>query len=115
MTLIGAALAFLLLDPPWEWVVIGCLIAIDAMQLIVWWRWRGRRSIAGAEGLIGSRATVVTALDPEGQVRAKGQIWKARAGSAIERGATVEVVAVEGIQVTVAPVVGSHPANEGGG
>ena len=104
MTIVGAAIAFLFLDPPWTWVVIGCLVAIDVMQVIVWWRWRGRRSIAGAEGLLGAHGVVVTALDPEGQVKAKGQIWKARAESNVRRGEKVEVVSVDGIQVTVAPI-----------
>jgi membrane-bound serine protease (ClpP class) len=56
-----------------------------------------RPAVTGREGLIGCRAQARTALDPEGRVFVKGEIWEARAvDSPIQVGATVEIVDVEG-------------------
>jgi membrane-bound serine protease (ClpP class) len=65
-----------------------------------------RRVVTGREGLIGLRARARTALDREGTVLVKGELWKAVAvGGPIAAGAWVEIVAVDGfcLQVKRAP------------
>ena len=109
MTLIGATLALLFLEPPFSWLVIGFLVLIDLAQIAVWLRWRNRRSITGSDGMLGQRGIVVTDLAPEGQVKAKGQIWKARSTTPLVIGTPVEVVEVHGIELSVVPVVTSNP------
>ena len=113
MTLIGSILAFVFLDGPWPWVVVAVLLATDVIEIMIWLRWRKRRSITGAEALVGTHGIVITELDPEGQVKAKGQIWKARAAQPLPRGVPVRVVAVDGLEVTVAPVLDREPDRPG--
>ncbi len=60
-----------------------------------------RQVTTGAEGLVGKRAEVRVALDPEGQVFCDGALWQAEAEEPIEKGAKVEVVGVEGLRVKV--------------
>jgi membrane protein implicated in regulation of membrane protease activity len=104
MSLIGAILALLFLDAPLKWVVAGCLVTADVFEIWLWLRWRKRRSITGPEGLIGTTGVVVSDLDPHGQVRAKGQIWRASAADRVSIGTAVEIREVDGLQLVVEPV-----------
>jgi membrane-bound serine protease (ClpP class) len=108
MSLIGAILAFVFLDGPLRWVVIGCLLATDVFEVWVWLRWRKRRSMTGPEGLIGATGIVVSDLAPRGQVRAKGQIWNATADGRVITGTAVQIREVDGLQLVVEPVVPSR-------
>jgi membrane protein implicated in regulation of membrane protease activity len=58
------------------------------------------------ESLVGQTAEVVLTLDPQGQVRAAGEIWSAEAegGSRIEAGQRVRVTATRDIWLIVEPV-----------
>lgn len=112
MSLIGAVLAFLFLDPPLKWVVVGGLLATDVFEIWVWLRWRKRRSITGPEALIGAKGVVVSDLDPTGQVKTRGQIWRARAPDRLPIGTRVEVVGVDGLEVAVIVDAGvPHPGD----
>jgi membrane-bound serine protease (ClpP class) len=63
----------------------------------------GRPPATGTEGLIGKTATVRERLGPEGQVMVSGEIWRAVAeGEALEPGAQVRIVAVDGLTLKVA-------------
>jgi membrane-bound serine protease (ClpP class) len=56
----------------------------------------------GREGLIGERGVALSPLDPDGRVRVHGEQWSARVdGPTIEVGTAIEVVAVEGLVLTV--------------
>jgi membrane-bound ClpP family serine protease len=58
----------------------------------------------GDAGLIGCEAVAVGCLDPNGFVRVRGERWRARAapGAApIAAGASVRVIAVQGLTLTV--------------
>ena len=58
--------------------------------------------VTGREGLIGRVAQARTALDPEGRVFVKGELWDAVAvGAPIAPGERVEIIAVEGFRLTV--------------
>ena len=103
MTIIGAILAILFLETPWQWVVIGVLLLTDVIQITVWLRWRKRKSITGIESMVGAPGRAVTALDPEGQVSVRGQLWSARSDARIEIGDDVTVTAVDGLKLEVAP------------
>jgi membrane-bound serine protease (ClpP class) len=63
--------------------------------------------VSGVERLVGRRGTVLEDLDPTGQVRVGGEVWAARvsgedAGS-VFAGATIEVLAIQGLTLVVAP------------
>jgi membrane-bound serine protease (ClpP class) len=102
-TVIGAILAILFLESPWRWIVIGLLLLTDVIQITVWLRWRKRRSVTGIESMVGAPGRAVTALDPEGQVSVRGQLWSARSTEPIEVGDDVTVTAVDGLKLEVAP------------
>lgn len=56
----------------------------------------------GREGMVGRLAEARTALDPEGSVFVRGELWSATAvDGPIAKGERVEVVAVEGLRMTV--------------
>jgi membrane-bound serine protease (ClpP class) len=63
-----------------------------------------RRVTTGAEGLIGLRGEAVSALQPRGQVRVRGELWQGRSATAIAAGATVEVVRMDGLTLEVREV-----------
>ena len=59
-------------------------------------------AVTGREGLIGQVARARTALDPQGRVFVKGELWEAVAvGEPIAPGEQVEIVAVEGFCLQV--------------
>ena len=102
-TVIGATLAILFVDPPWRWVIIGALLLIDAVQIVIWLRWRKKKSITGIDSIVGAGGRAMTTLDPDGQVSVRGQIWTAHSSERIEVGDDVTVTAVEGLKLEVAP------------
>nr|CCC55635.1 membrane-bound serine protease, NfeD-like [uncultured archaeon] len=76
----------------------GVLLAVYARSLS---RYR-RPPMTGREALVGSRGTVVKELNPCGEVRAGGFIWRACAeGGRIPRGAEVIIVGYEGLTLRV--------------
>ena len=92
LDVIGAAVVFTV-------VVVGFLstMAIRAHRSQV---------TTGREGLIHEIGVVREALDPRGRVFVHGEIWNARsaaAGEVIAAGTEVEVVAVDGMNLTVRP------------
>jgi len=58
---------------------------------------------AGPESLIGKEGIVYTTLEPEGEVRVEGIIWRAKSkdNSKIEKGQKVRVVKIEGLTLMV--------------
>jgi membrane-bound serine protease (ClpP class) len=90
-----------------SWWVIGPTVAATAglflFVIAAGVRALGRPSSTGAEGLVGKYATVRERLAPEGQVLVGGEIWRAvAAGEALEPGAQVRIVAVDGLTLRVA-------------
>ncbi len=78
------------------------LAGVAAAVLAAARRTLSRRSVSGAEGLVGADGTALTPLSPEGKVLVQGESWKALSldGDILE-GARVEVVAVEGLTLKV--------------
>ena len=103
-TIIGAVLAFIFLDEPWRYLLIAVLLAIDVVQIFVWLRWRNRRAITGhQERLVGSDGETVSPCQPFGQVKVRGQLWKAYCPQGIDVGLPITVVSVDGLQFEIAP------------
>jgi membrane protein implicated in regulation of membrane protease activity len=101
LTLIAVIVALLFLPSPWGWIVVGLALAVDAVEIVVWLTMRGRRSIAGEESMLGARATAMTVCRPDGQVKIKGQIWKAHCSGGADPGDEVIVTALDGLVLTV--------------
>jgi len=63
---------------------------------------RKRPSVTGREGLMGQLAEARTALEPEGTVFLKGELWQAESlEGPVERGERVEVVGMTGFRLRV--------------
>ena len=105
-TVIGATLAILFVESPWRWLIIAALLATDVVQITIWLRWRKKKSITGIDTIVGAGGRAMTALDPDGQVKVRGQIWSAHSTEPIEVGDDVTVTGVEGLKLEVARVGG---------
>ena len=100
--IVGIALAIFVLPAPWGIVAIVVGIAIEVAENLFWFRYQKRRRVrTGVEGHVGERAQVVRALSPEGKVRFRGEVWKARAPEPVAAGETVTVVGTEGLTLEV--------------
>ena len=67
---------------------------------------RHKKSAASSENFIGATGLVESALNPEGAVIIKGELWRARArnGSAVQIRDRVRVVGLQGHLVLVEPM-----------
>lgn len=100
----GILLAIFVLDAPWSWLAIVAGGTLDVLENLVLIRWsKRRRAAVGAEALLGRRARAVTPLDPEGQVRLGGELWRARCVAPVGAGEEVVVTAVRGLMLEVEP------------
>ena len=55
----------------------------------------------GAEGMLGTRAKVVTDLSPRGRIRYGGELWTAEADEPVAAGTRVTIESVDGMRVRV--------------
>jgi membrane-bound serine protease (ClpP class) len=60
-----------------------------------------RRSVAGAQGMVGERGVAYTSLAPEGQVFVHGEYWQAVSQEPIAPGEPIEVVQVANLKLLV--------------
>jgi membrane protein implicated in regulation of membrane protease activity len=99
MLLLGAILlAIFVLPSPWGLVAVVLGGLIDIGESIVLLRWsRRRRSVSGAEALIGQKAVVSTPT----QVRVAGELWEARSDEDLLPGEEVEVTGIDGLTLRV--------------
>ena len=83
------------------------LLAIDVVQIIYWLKTRNQKTTTGPESLAGAQGVAVTDCHPRGQVRVRGDIWKAYCPEGVDEGAKVTVLSLEGLEITVAPRTGA--------
>ena len=104
MLLVLSIVGLFVLPSPWN--VIGvCVAAVIEVGEIWFWRrfLRRYRLRVGPETLVGERAEVITPLQPEGRVRLRGEIWRARSTAPAVRGSTVRVLGLDGLTLQVEP------------
>lgn len=81
---------------------IGGLLALTAGVSYIVYRAYRRGPSSGVEGMIGAEGRAITALDPEGTVQVRGEIWEAEAVSdKIEKDAAIVVTACSGLKLRV--------------
>lgn len=108
--IVGIALAIFVLPAPWGIVAIVAGIAIEVAENLFWFRYQKRRRVrTGVEGHVGERAEVVRALTPEGKVKFRGEVWKARAAEPVPEGETVIVNGTDRLTLVVEPQASSRP------
>ena len=100
--IVGTLIAFLFLDGIWRVVLIAAVALLELAEIGLWLRWRKVATTTGVEGLVGTYGTALTDCAPDGQVKVKGQIWKARCRDGVSAGDGIEVIGVEGLRLDVA-------------
>jgi membrane-bound serine protease (ClpP class) len=80
-------------------VIPFALILILMVKLAL--RARGARVTTGLDGMIGLKGRAETAIEPEGRVFVRGELWRARSQTKIATGENVRVVGVEGLTLEV--------------
>jgi membrane-bound serine protease (ClpP class) len=105
--------ALMLIDSPEEYLripfstivlVVGTTAGLFLFVVGAAVRSVGRKPVSGQEGMLGAIGTAKERLDPNGTVFVQGTLWSARSTVPIEAGATVRVVRVEGLKLTVEKV-----------
>jgi len=76
-------------------------ITVFLVRLAV--RARRRKALIGADALVGSQATAMEPLSPEGHVLVEGEIWRAVASEPAPAGAALRVVSHEHMLLHVVP------------
>ena len=100
--IVAIALAIFVLPEPWGIVAIGLAIVWEVVENVFLLRYSHRQKVrTGVEAHVGERAEVTRALDPEGQVRFRGEVWKARAKEPIAAGETVRIAEVDRLTLVV--------------
>jgi membrane-bound serine protease (ClpP class) len=105
LTLVAAPVPELNISP---WVAISVSVAFGA---ITWFlvrlaaRARKRKARIGADALVGSPATAMEALAPQGHVLVEGEIWQAEAKAPVAAGTKLRVVGHEQLLLRVEPEV----------
>jgi membrane-bound serine protease (ClpP class) len=97
LLLVLAVLAAIFLVPaPWNVVLVVGAAVVEGVEVwfFRWWT-RRRRPVVGAEALVGEIAIATTALDPTGQVRVVGELWRARSDRPVAVGERVVIRALE--------------------
>ncbi|HLA80824.1 MAG TPA: nodulation protein NfeD [Thermoleophilia bacterium] len=88
----------------WPVLIVAALIVLGFFTIVVRAAARAMRRphATGIESLAGTAGVAISPLDPEGQVRIKGEIWRARTeGDSLVRDDSIEVVRSEGLTLIV--------------
>jgi membrane protein implicated in regulation of membrane protease activity len=100
--LVLAFVLLLILPSPWDLVGFATSLVLFVGELAFWHRKvRGQRRAVGAQRLIGTAATVVSACRPDGQVRIGREIWAARCDEGADFGDSVTIVGRDGLTLVV--------------
>jgi membrane protein implicated in regulation of membrane protease activity len=86
------------------WGFMGFLIAKDIIIFLFVWRAYDGRDAKRVHQLIGEKALVIEALNPNGVVRVNGELWKAEVsgdGTMIDKDEYIRVVDVKGFCLIV--------------
>ena len=104
LTLVAAPIPELRINP---WVAVGVSLGFGSITVfLVRLALKARRLKVrlGAEALVGSEASAMEPLSPEGHVLVEGEIWRAVASEPVPAGAKLRVTGHEQYLLRVAPV-----------
>jgi membrane protein implicated in regulation of membrane protease activity len=114
MILLGAiAIVFFGEVPmPWAALIIAVGGVLEIAETMFWFRLSGRgKPVVGVDAMVGKTATVIQPCRPTGQVRINGEIWGARCPEGADVGDTVQVRAVERLELHVERAGGNPRAS----
>jgi membrane-bound serine protease (ClpP class) len=103
MALVASIVIALTVVPsPWQIPVVVAGLAWETAEAFWWIRWsQRRRARVGVEAILGERAVVTEACRPEGQVKIKGELWRARCEAFADVGDEVIVRGLDGLTLIV--------------
>ncbi|PWG65739.1 NfeD family protein [Spiribacter halobius] len=98
------------LPPRWVWIALALWLVKDVALYPLYRHALRDAPPHGVAALLGERATVATRLCPHGQVRLRGERWRARSadGQPLDPGTEVVVVAHRGLTLVVAPAAANR-------
>jgi membrane-bound serine protease (ClpP class) len=103
LTLIAAPIPELRIN---AWVAVGVSLGFGAITVLlvrIAMKARKLKARLGADALVGSEASAMEPLAPEGHVLVEGEIWRAVCSEAVEKGARLRVLGHEQYVLRVAP------------
>jgi membrane protein implicated in regulation of membrane protease activity len=102
--LVAIFVAYFLVPAPWGWVLVGVAAAYEVGSGWYSWHWsRSRRKVVGPAALVGAGGVVTEACRPDGWIKVRGELWRARCPEGAEKGAAVRIRAVDGLTLVVEP------------
>jgi membrane-bound serine protease (ClpP class) len=104
LTLVAAPVPELAINPALAIAVSAAFGAITFFMVRLVVRARRKKHLLGADALVGSRASAMEPLNPEGHVLVEGEIWRAVASEPVAKGSPLRVVGHEQYLLHVAPV-----------
>jgi len=111
MLIVLALIGLLFLPTPWGVIALVAAALVEVLEVVFWLRFLRRYRIrTGAEAMVGKRAEVVEACDPDGRVRMDGELWNARCDTTAGRGQLVRIGEVDGLTLVVEPVADTERA-----
>jgi membrane-bound serine protease (ClpP class) len=97
LLVVAIVAALFWLPPAWGIAAVIAAALFELAEIGVWvWYSKRRQATTGAEGLVGTVGVAATPLDPEGQVRVEGELWRAVCAEGAQRGERVVVEGLEG-------------------
>jgi membrane-bound serine protease (ClpP class) len=102
--IVALLLAVFVLPSPWGLVLVILALGLEIFEIRWGLRLARARSSVGVQALIGKHAEAATDLDPKGQVLVEGERWAAHSTKAVGSGTTVQILAVNGLELEVEPV-----------
>ena len=103
LTLVAAPIPQLRVNP---WVAVGVSLGFGAITVFlvrIAIRARRLKARTGADALVGSEASAMEPLAPEGHVLVEGEIWRAVCSEPVEKGTKLRVLGHEQYLLRVAP------------
>jgi membrane-bound serine protease (ClpP class) len=95
------------------WVAIAISAAFGSITVFLVRlaiRARERKTRIGADAMVGSHATAMEAMAPEGRILVEGEIWRAVASQPIPAGAVLLVTGHNQMVLRVEPLAVAHPS-----
>ena len=104
LIVVAILLLLFVLSPAVGIAVLVAAILFEGLEVAFWMRFLRRYRVAtGVEGMVGEVGVVADPCRPEGTVRLRGEIWRARCTVGAGRGEAVEVTGVDGLTLEVDP------------
>jgi membrane-bound serine protease (ClpP class) len=108
LTLVAAPVPELGVSPLVAIGVSAAFGVITVFLLRLAWRARRMKSRLGVDAMVGSPASAMEPLEPEGHVLVEGEIWRAVASEPVAKGTPLRVIGHEQYLLRVEPAAHVH-------